>query len=124
MAKYCDRMCTSLSVAIAETAMVASPYAPKKSGRLKKLIVTLGHTTVASTIEGGYIKVTSPSFGGVDMYLPFKGGGIATVGVTGGLQFEIDCDLAVTTGTNLVCVVAFDAVPVTPIISLYGVFEG
>jgi len=124
MAKFCTRMTTSLSVAIAETAMVGSPYAPLVNGRLKKLIVTLGHTTVASTIEGGYIKLSSPSFGGVDMYVPFKGGGIATVGVSGGLQFETECDLLVKTGVGLVCVIAHDAIPVTPIISLYGVFEG
>ena len=124
MARYTDLMATSTSVATAETAMTGSPYAPKKNGRLKKVKITLSNTAATSLIEGGYIKLTCPAFGGVDLYFPFLGTGLHTAPAQGVPIWEHDCDVMVQTGVNIAAYIFYNTTPVTPIVSLYGEFEG
>jgi hypothetical protein len=124
MAKFIDLLATSASVTVAEAAATGSPYAPKINGRLKKVRIVLGQTAAASLIEGGYVRLQSPSFGGVDSYFPFMGNGLHTAPSAQGVITEWDCDLQVKTGVNIAIFVKHDIVPVTPLLSIYGEFEG
>lgn len=133
MAKFTDLMGTSTTTtAGAEQAFTTAggnagdKYSSLVQGRLKKLILVLGHTAATSLIEGGYVKIKSTSFGGIDHYLPFKGGGLATAPAFGAKELIIEgaCDLAVNKNDKIQLAIFHDVTPVTPLIKLYGEFEG
>jgi len=77
VAKFVELIGRSTGVTIdAEVAM--ADWTPSVPGRLKKVMVLTGGIAATTLIENGYIKLQSSTFGGVDMYAPFDGGGLFT----------------------------------------------
>lgn len=77
MAKYVEVVGRSVGAIIdADTGM--GDWTPSVAGRLKKVGVLPGGIAATTLIENGYIKLNSSTFGGVDMYAPFDGGGLFT----------------------------------------------
>ena len=127
MARFCDRIGTSVSEATTDTEMTGSPYAPLVNGRLVKVIATIGGSAATALWNSGYIVLKSVSFGGVDCYLPFSGSGIKTapaVNVNG--IVSLDVDLQVRIGVVIKAFVKHETAdtPITFEAQLFGVFEG
>lgn len=123
MAKYVELIGRTVGVVIdADTAM--ADWTPSMKGRLKKIIVVVGGIAATSLIENGYIKLSSSTFGGVDMYAPFNGGGIFTaVWERSGTNIqETECDLAIETKPIRVYYY-HNVLPTTPEITVFGVVE-
>ena len=127
MARYIDRIGTSLSEATSEAEMTGSPYSPVKSGRLVGLIATIGGSAATALWNGGYIRITSTSFGGVDCYVPFMGAGIKTAPAFNphGIV-HVAVDLAVQIGVPIRAYLKHETAdtPITFEAQLFGVFEG
>ena len=106
----------------ADTAM--ADWTPQMAGRLKKVIVVVGGIAATSLIENGYIKLSSPSFGGVDMYAPFNGGGVFTAvwGRSGSNIQVTECDLKIER-TPVHVFYYHNVVPTTPEITVFGEIE-
>lgn len=128
MGKWTDLMGTSQSVVTgAYVAMALSPYAPLKSGRLKKLILKAGGDAATSLIDGVVrVRMSCPTFQGVYAFIALSGSGIRTAPAQAVLEATQEVDLPVMTGTNIVVELFQNtgATPVTPRFEVYGEFEG
>jgi hypothetical protein len=121
MGKYVELIGRSVGVIIdADTAM--ADWTPSIKGRLKKITVLAGGIAATTLIENGYIKLSSSTFKGVDMYAPFDGHGLFTAPRTGNPITETECDLEV--DTKPVKVFYYhNVVPTTPEITVFGEIE-
>lgn len=126
MAKYIDLIGYSTGTGTTFAAMTGSPYAPKTSGRLVKILVLVSRNANTSIAWGGEILLKSPSFGGVDCQLPFQGIGEAAADIVEAAMpiQEFEVDLAVKTGVNVVIQYRYLVTPTTPHLYVYGIFEG
>lgn len=123
MAKYVELVGRTVGVIIdADTAM--ADWTPSIKGRLKKVMVLTGGIAATSLIENGYIKLSSSTFGGVDMYAPFDGGGVFTAPRQKGnwATQNTDCDLAVDTKPIKVFYY-HNVIPTTPEITVFAEIE-
>lgn len=126
MAKFIDLLGYTTGTGTTFAAVTGSPYAPKVSGRLKKILVLISRTANTSIAWGGEILLKSPTFGGVDCQLPFQGIGEAAADIVEAampVQIFDDVDLAVKTGVNITVQYRYLVTPTTPQLYLYGVFE-
>lgn len=113
----------TLGVAIDGDTEILPSWTPTIEGRLKKIIVVPGGIAATTLIENGYIKLTSPTFNGVDMYAPFDGGGLRTAPVAKGYwKCETECDLEVKR-TPVKLFYYHNVLPVTPEISIFAEIE-
>lgn len=128
MAIWTDLMGTSASVvANAYVAMAGSPYAPLKNAQLRKIILKAGGDAVTSLVDGVVrVRLSCPTFSGVNAFVCMSTGGIRTAPVGVKLEAEQVVDLPVKTGVNITVEIFQDtgATPVTPRFEVYGVFEG
>lgn len=106
----------------AETAM--TDFSPPINGRLKKVIINPGGIAATSLIESGYVKLTCATFGGVDMYAPFKGIGLETVPRDDKPICVTECDLAIKAGQPIKGYYYYNVTPVTPELFVFGEIEG
>jgi len=123
---YIDEIATSTSVATTLTAMTGSPYSPLVSGRLRQVLLTCSGDAATALIEGGYVRLASTSFGGVEVHVPFAGAGIRTAPAFPIPITIVDCDLPVMTGVTVTAEIINETgdTPVTPRFAVFGVFEG
>lgn len=122
MGKYVELIGRTVGVIIdADTAM--ADWTPSVPGRLKKVIVLVGGIAATTLIENGYIKLTSSTFKGVDLYCPFDGHGLFTAPRTGNAFCETECDLAVEC-KPIKIFYYHNVLPVTPEITVFGEIEG
>lgn len=123
MAKYVELIGRTVGVIIdADTAM--ADWTPSISGRLKKVTVVPGGIAATTLIENGYIKLSCATFGGVDQYNPFDGGGLKTVPVGKGYwKCETECDLKVESGKPVKVFYYHNVLPTTPEITVFGEVE-
>jgi len=128
MGVYIDLMGASATVTTAAyVAMTGSPYAPLKSGKLRKLILAMGGDAVTSLIDGVVrVRISCPTFKGVYAFVMAVAANIRTAPATPIPIAEQIVDLDVVTGTNITVEIFQDtgATPVTPRFEVYGVFEG
>lgn len=128
MAIWTDLMGTSVSVTTAAyVAMTGSPYAPLKDARLRKIILKAGGDAATSLIDGVVrVRLSCPTFSGVNTFVSMATGGIRTAPVGVKLEAEQVVDLPVKTGTPVTVEIFQNTAgtPVTPRFELYGVFEG
>jgi hypothetical protein len=126
LAKYSDSMATYTgAVTGSYQTMTGSPYAPLKSGRLKKLKLLLGGSAATALIDGTVtVRVTNPAWG-VPATVSAIGAGLQTATCAVPPIAEQEIDLPVTIGSNLTCEILLDtgSTPVTPRIRLIGEFE-
>jgi len=123
LARFVDLIGRTVGVTIdAETAM--ADYTPSLNARLRKVIVLPGGIAATSLIENGYIKLSCKTFGGVDMYAPFKGIGLETVPRDDKPMCVTECDLQVQAGVPVHVYYYHNVLPVTPEITVFGEFEG
>ena len=123
MAKFVDLIGRTVGVVFdAETAM--ADWTPPVAGRLVKIIVVVGGIAATTLIENGYIKLSSSTFGGVDQYAPFNGGGLFTaVWTRSGANIQVtECDLAIEAKPIRVYYY-HNVLPVTPEITVFGEIE-
>ena len=105
-----------------ETAML--DWVPSISGRLRKIGVLPGGIAATTLIENGYIKLSCPVFGGVDMFAPFDGGGLFTA-PRGQRDIQwTGCDLLVTAGKPVHLAYYHNVLPTTPEITVFAEIEG
>lgn len=126
MAIYTDEMATSTSAAITLTAMTGSPYSPLKSGKLIGVRLAAAGDAVTSLIELVLVRLTCPTFGGVQLWVSLAGGQIRTAPAFP-IPIAIQaCDLPVQTGTNITIEIINQtgATPITPQYNIIGIFEG
>lgn len=123
---YIDQMATSTSAATSLTAMTGSPYNPLRAGRLRQLILTIAGDAVTSLIEAGRVVVSSTSFAGVEVEIPFSGANIRTAPAFPIPTMVVDCDVPVAIGVQVTLQIVNEtgATPITPRFAVYGVFEG
>lgn len=126
MAKYIYLMGYTTGTGTTFAAVTGSPFSPKTSGRLVKVIVMLSRNANTSIAWAGEVKLKSVSFGGVDCYVPFGGIGEGAADIVEGQSGinEWDVDLAVNTGSDIEVEYRFLVTPTTPHLYIYGVFEG
>jgi len=121
MGKFVELIGRTVGVIIdADTAML--DWTPSVAGRLKKVIVIVGGIAATTLIENGYIKLTSSTFGGVDMYAPFQGIGLETVPRSEKKSQITECDLKVETKPIKVFYY-HNVIPTTPEITVFGEIE-
>lgn len=123
MGKFVELVGRTVGVTIdADTAM--ADWVPSISGRLKKVGVLPGGIAATTLLENGYIKLACAVFGGVDMYAPFDGGGLATAprGARG-MQWT-ECDLKVEAGKPVKVFYYHNVAPTTPEITVFAEIEG
>lgn len=126
MAKFTDRIGTSLSEETTETEITGSPYSPLVNGRLTKVTITINGSAVTALWNAGYVVLKSVAFGGVDLYVPFSGGGIKTAPAFNTQPIaEVECDLQVKTGTVIKCYVKHETAdtPITFELQVFGHFS-
>lgn len=127
MARFTDRIGTSLSEATSETEITGSPYNPLVNGRLVEVILTVCGSAATALWNNGYVRLASPSFGGVDQYAPFTGQGIKTAPAVNPHGIVVlKCDLAVKTGVSIKVYVKHETAdtPITFELQVFGTFEG
>jgi hypothetical protein len=128
MAIWTDLMGTSVSVTTAAyVAMTGSPYAPLKDAKLRKIIIKAGGDAATSLFDGIVrVRMSCPTFSGVNAFACMSTGGIRTAPVGVKLEAEQIVDLPVKTGVGVTVEIFHDtgATPVTPRVEVYGVFEG
>lgn len=123
MAKFVELVGRTVGVVIdADTAM--DDWTPSVAGRLKKIIIVVGGIAATTLIENGYIKLSSSTFGGVDLYCPFNGGGLFTaVWSRSGLNIQsTECDLKIETKPIKVFYY-HNVAPTTPEITVFAEIE-
>jgi len=125
MVIYSDEMATSTSVATTYAAMTGSPYNPLTNGRLIKVEVHVAGDAATSLIEMVVVKLTNPKWG-VPLIVSTQGSGVRTATVPAVPVGQLQCDLPVTIGSQISLEVKHEtgATPVTPRISVIGVFQG
>jgi hypothetical protein len=108
------------------TGTTAGSYSPSKSARLKAVKVIAGYQAATSLVEAGHIRLSSVSFGGVDLVVPFQGNGLHTAAADGNPELlnMSECDLPVTAGTPVAGKYMFIDTPTTPTIQVFAKFEG
>lgn len=124
MGKFVDLIGRTVGVIIdADTAM--ADYMPSVSGRIKKIRVIAGGIAATTLLENGYIKLACKTFGGVDMYVPFNGGGVFTaVWSRSGLNIQdTECDLAIVAGVPVHVFYYHNVLPTTPEITVFAEIE-
>lgn len=126
MVVYSDELGYTTGVATTFTAITGSPYSPLKDGRLLQVRLAVAAGAATALMEIVVVKISSVSFGGVELFVAIAGGGIRTapaVPIPLGIQ---DCDLPVHTGVKLTIEYKHISAttPVTPEIEVIGVFEG
>ena len=121
MGKYVEIVGRTVGVIIdADTPM--ADWTPSVAGRLKKIGVLPGGIAATTLIENGYIKLASSTFGGVDMYAYFDGGGLATA-PRGQRDIQwTECDLKIETKPIRVFYY-HNVVPTTPEITVFAEIE-
>ena len=121
MGSYVELIGRTVGVTIdAETSM--ADWTPSIAGRLKKVIIIPGGIAATSLVENGYIKLSSSTFKGVDMYAPFQGIGLATAPRNYVMPCITECDLEV--DTKPVKVYYYhNVLPVTPEITVFAEIE-
>lgn len=121
MGRYVELVGRTVGVVIdAETAM--ADWTPSIAGRIKKIIVLAGGIAATTLIENGYIKLSSSTFKGVDMYAPFDGGGLFTAPRQSKQVQITECDLEVTTKPIKVFYY-HNVLPVTPEVTVFAEIE-
>lgn len=122
---YSDEMATSTSASTTLVDMTGSPYSPKKSGKLRKVILGASGDAVTSLIEKVVAVLTCPLWG-VPVTVMLDGGNIRTAPAHPIPSGEVVCDVPVQTGTQIVIQIKNEtgATPVTPRYNVIGVFEG
>lgn len=109
-----------VTTADVETALTS--FTPTKTARLIGIEVIVGGTAATSLMEAGYIKMTCPTFGGVDCYTPFNGAGLRTVPAAYIPKQVNVVDLPVQAGTPVKGFIYWNVTAVTPEIFVYGIF--
>lgn len=124
MGKYVELIGRTVGTTIdADTAM--ADWTPSIDGRLKRVGVLPGGIAATTLIENGYIKLACPTFGGVDMYAPFNGGGVFTaphMPSSYPVQWT-ECDLKVEAGKPVKVFYYHNVTPTTPEITVFGEIE-
>jgi hypothetical protein len=123
MARWIELLYNSTgTTAAAETKM--TDFTPTKNARLLGVIIYPGGQAATSLVEGGYVKMSCPTFAGVDLYVPFWGNGLRTAPAPKVIPDVTPCVLAVQAGTPVKGYYYFTVTPTTPQLMVYGVFEG
>lgn len=124
--EYIDLIGYTTGTGTAFAALTGSPYAPKVSGRLKKVLITVSRTANTSIAWAGEIQLKSPSFGGVDNIIPFRGIGEGAADIVDSAipVQSVDLDVAVKTGVNITAEYRYLVTPTTPQLYVHGVFQG
>lgn len=121
MAKFVELVGRTVGVIIdADTPM--ADWTPSIAGRIKKIIVLAGGIAATTLIENGYIKLSSSTFGGVDMYAPFDGHGLFTAPRTGNPFTVTECDLKCEK-TPIKVYYYNNVIPTTPEITVFAEIE-
>ena len=125
MGKYTDEIGVTTGVATTFTALTGSPYSPLKNGRLKGVQLHLAGDAASSLIEKVTVRLTCPDWG-VPVYVTGVGGGLRTATCPPIPMVQQDCDLPVSQSSKITAEYKHDtgATPVTPRISVIGIFEG
>jgi len=123
MARWIELLYQSTGVtADAETKM--ADFTPTKNATLVGIEIFAGGVAATSLVEGGYVKLTCPTFGGIDMYAPFWGNGLRTAPAPKVTPNVTPCNLRVIAGTPVKGYYYYTVAPTTPELMIYGVFEG
>lgn len=105
-----------------ETAL--TNFTPTKTATLIGIEIILAGQAATSLMEGGYIKMSCPTFGGVDLYCGFAGNGLRTAPATTIHPAQHVCILPVSAGTPVKGYINWNVLAVTPEVYVYGIFEG
>lgn len=106
----------------AETAM--SDFTPSLNATLIGVEIIAGGIAATSLIENGYIKLVHAPWAGRDLYCPFQGIGLETVPRAAKKPWVTSCNLPVKAGTPMKGFYYHNVTPVTPEITVFGIFEG
>lgn len=106
----------------AETIM--TNFVPSLSANLVGVEVIAGGIAATSLIENGYIKMTHGAWGAREMFAPFQGIGLETVPRTNKQLNQSTCNLPVKEGVPIKGYYYYNVTPVTPEITVFGIFEG
>lgn len=106
----------------AETAM--TDFTPTHSGTLIGVEVIVGGIAATSLIENGYIKMVHGPWAGHDLYAPFQGIGLETVPRHEKSPCQTACNLPVQAGSPIKGYYYHNVTPVTPEITVFGIFVG
>lgn len=106
----------------AETAM--TDYTPSIDGTLVAVEIIVGGIAATSLIENGYMKLVHSRWAGRDLYCPFQGVGLETVPRANKQPCVTPCNLPVKSGVPVKGFYYHNVTPVTPEITVFGIFEG
>jgi hypothetical protein len=132
--RYVDQMfnlggaaVTTLTAMNANTSSAAGSYAPLTKGHLISVFIQISGQAASSLAQSGYITLTCPTFVPINtMTIPFTGFGLLTAPqlIGGNLEeFEWDMNLLVDSATPIIGKVIYFYSPVTPNITVTGVFS-
>jgi hypothetical protein len=112
---------TTVTTADVETAL--TPWTPTKSAKMIGVEIVVGYQAATSLVESGYIKMSCPTFGGVDAYFGFCGLGVGTAPREYIPPIKHVCDLDVQAGTPVKGFIYLNVTATTPEIFVYGIFQ-
>jgi hypothetical protein len=132
MAVWWDQIFNSEGVSITEadlnagTGTAAGSYAPVKAARIKAIKVVAGYQAATSLVEGGRIRLSCVTFGGVDLVVPFQGNGLHTAPADSNPELlnMSECDLPVSAGVPIAGKYMYVDTPTTPTLQVFAKFEG
>lgn len=104
-----------------ETAM--SDFTPTQNGTLVGVEVIVGGIAATSLIENGYIKMGHSGWDR-ELFCPFQGLGLETVPRHYKEPCVTSCNLPVKQGVPIKGWYYFNVTPVTPELTVFGIFEG
>lgn len=107
----------------AETA-IADDFVPSQDATLVGTFVVVGGIAATSLVENGYIKMTHKVWEGREHMTPFEGVGLETVPRSPKNVLIVPCSLPVKAAIPVKGHYYYNVTPVTPELTVFGIFEG
>ena len=104
-----------------ETAM--TDFTPSQDATLIGIEIIAGGIAATSLIENGYIKMSHKAWEGKELFCPFQGLGLETVPRTAKAPNLTSCNLPVKAAIPIKGYYYHNVLPVTPEITVFGIFE-
>ena len=120
MPRYVDLVVNGNTQTVtSETALTQSPYTPSVTGN----VIAETQTTTAAA-NGGYLRLSCTTFGGVDHIAPITlvtvaAGGAASPRAEYALADSVFCSLPIRAGTPITIKLKYTAAPTAPVLDIF-----
>lgn len=122
--RWVELMFRTTGVTIDAETAISDDYTPSQNATLVGTFVIAGGIAATSLIENGHIKMTHKEWGGREHITPFEGNGLETVPRASKKVITMPCNLPVTAAIPVKGWYYYNVTPVTPELTVYGIFEG